>query len=614
MLLKGNAVLENIDENNLSRELEVAKFRNYGREKFSELIPYKMTYKEFILNSSRFFSIKLPEEISEYFIRIDFAPYFMMSEAPILNDVQELLLLKGAEYNFITNYREVKNYYHKWLMQKTPKEKYFFANKITNSVERNFALQNFYNISLYGVILTYDPTFYNPKKAIEIFERAIEVINDCKISDRIKNNYKYILYLYKGFAHLKEYEYSKSLETFKTALEYSLSGVTANFYAGLSARYIDNFDLSYDYIKETIEYDKLRFKYAINCNQLQLFNFFYENAIFYNVFTENGFAQLLPDLDFLIRSLYSNETNSMDVTYSKLINLDNLRIKEFYNEVVVKEIEFLKDALNHYKMKKSGLIRIVEQIFRNKLVILIEYIRSTIEAYFYDQIQEDVVIFDKQIERSRNQLNKIKQEMEDTNKKIKNSLDESIEYLDESLTNKAKFIELKIDGLDKDPKYNPSQIFYSSMIFTVLVSFIIIFVVGSITFFVEIGGNTQLALKTALKWGGLTFAVGVFISLFTTISSSWEKNSEKKLLANQLKKVEKAKSEERELLYEDTTRKTEVFKKKFEKKIETQETIINTFIEERESNYQFKYTMAKKEVDKYILPLNELLKSLNEIG
>ncbi|MBW2998209.1 hypothetical protein KY321_01600, partial [Candidatus Woesearchaeota archaeon] len=389
MLLKGSAVLENVDEANLSRELEIAKFRNYGRENFSELIPYNVSYKSFIANSSKFYSIKLPDEISEYFIRVDLAPYFMMSEAPILADIQELILLKGSEYNFVANFREVKNHYHKWLIQKTPKEKIFFANTIINSVERNFSFQNFYNIALYGIILTYDKNSYNPRKAVELFDRAYEVVQSCKFSDRIKNKISYILKVYKGFAYLKEYEYLKALQTFKEALGINANGVTAYFYAALSARYIDNFDLSYDYLREIIEFDRARFRYAINFNQLKLFSFFYENAIFYNVFTENGFAQLLPDLDFLIKSLYSGEPNSMEVTYSKLINLDNLRIKEFFNDSVFREIQFLKEALDHYKLKNSGLIRIVEQIFRDKLVTLIEYIRNLIETHYFEQIKEE---------------------------------------------------------------------------------------------------------------------------------------------------------------------------------------------------------------------------------
>jgi len=120
MLLKGNTVLENIDEGNLTRELEIAKFRNYGREKFSDLIKHEISFYDFIQHSSKFYSIELPKEISDYFLRIDIAPYFWLSEATLVQRIENLLNKKSEAYNFVSNHREVKNYYSKWLNQKAP--------------------------------------------------------------------------------------------------------------------------------------------------------------------------------------------------------------------------------------------------------------------------------------------------------------------------------------------------------------------------------------------------------------------------------------------------------------------------------------------------------------
>ncbi len=617
MLLKGNDVLENIDEGNLTRELEIAKFRNYGREKFSDLVCHNISFEEFLRNSDKFFSINLPREISDYFLRFDTAPYFIMSSSPILQSIEQLLLVKKNEFNYISNYREIKNYYKKWLLKNTPKEKNYFATSIINTVERNYDLQSFYNLMIYGVILTYDPISGNSKKAVELFSKAEGIVENCDIEEEIKNDILYILNLYKGFAFIKEYEYLHSLETFKKALVYNPNGVTAFFYSALSARYIDDFDLSFDYLREIIEFDKTRFKYAINYNHLALFNFFYENTVFYQVFTENGFAQLLPDIDFLIRSLYSDEQNSMEKTYSKLINMDNLRIKEFFDDSVIYEIKFLKNALDHYKKKKTGLIRIVEQIFRDKLVSLIKYIINLIESHYYDKIREEINVFDKQIEQNKRQLTRIKHEMEDAQKKIQRNLEEAAEYLEEHLTEKSKYLEEKIKRIDKDPKYNPSQIFYSSMVFTVFISLVIILVVGVITSFVGFGeeaASTKLALKTGLQWGGITFGVGVFISVFTTLSSFWEKASEKKNLVSQLNKVKDAEAEERENIHDDSERKAKIYEHKFKDRLKTQEKIINDFISERDNSYNIKFNSARKEIESYTSPLKKLLTDLESAG
>ena len=376
---------------------------------------------------------------------------------------------------------------------------------------------------------------------------------------------------------------------------------------------MDDLDSSYEHLREVLEFDQVRLQYAINYNLLSLFNFFYQNAVFYNVFAEDGFAQLLPDIDFLIRSHFSSESNSMEVTYSKLINLDNLRIKEFYDNSVIKETKFLKNALDQYQQKKTGLIRIVEQIFRDKLVTLIEYIRTLIETHYYDQIKEEINIFDKQIEQNKRQLDRIKLEMEDADKKIKINFEEAAEYLEEYITERSKMLEAKIENIDSDPRYNPSQVFYNSMLFTIFVAFLIFFVVGVITSITGYGeeiASGQLALKIGLKWGGITFAVGIFISIFSTFSTFWEKSAERRDLVEKLNQIKENEAEERELIKEDSERKKMVYEQKFKERLVTQEKIIENFIIERQQNYDHKFNQAKKEIDIYITPLNDLLRSI----
>lgn len=617
MLINGTSVIENIDEGNLSRELEIAKFRNYARENYSELIVYNSNFEDFIENSSKFFSISLPDEIAEYFIRFDAAPFFFLSEAPILNQIEDSLLVKKTNQNTVCNFREIKNYYYKWITQKFPKDKNFYANSLINSVERNYLFQSYYNLILYGVLLTYDDISYNPKRAIELYDRAKELAEQENISPKMKHNIIYLISILKGFVYLKEYEYLKSLEIFKEAISYNNYGITAYFYSALSAKYIDDFDLSYDYLGEVIKFDKARFSYAINYNHLSLFTFFYKNAVFYNVFADSGFAQLLPDIDFLIRSHFSSDENSMEFTYSKLINLNNLPIKEFYNKSVGIEIKFLKNALDQYKHKRTGLIRIVEQIFREKLITLVEFIRQLIEEHYFDQIKDEINVFDRQIEQNKRHLTRIKHEMEDANKKVKLNLDEAAEYLEHNLTERSTLLEEKIKNLEKANKYNPSHVLYTSMVFNVFVCFIVFTVISVITAFVGFGGefpSNQLAIKTGLRWSGITFAVGVIISVFTTFSTFWEKSSERKNLTAQLKKIKESEAEERENIKDESEMKLKVYEQKFKDRIKTQEKIILNFEKEREQNYNQKYKLAKKEIEEYISPLNELLKSLNSAG
>ncbi|MBK8944983.1 MAG: hypothetical protein IPM32_06875 [Ignavibacteriae bacterium] len=610
-------ILENIDEVNLSRELEIAKFRNYGREHFSDLLHYEISFDHFINNTSKFYSIKLPQEISDYLLRLDTAPFFWISEANVVRNIEELITTKNSKFNYVANFREIKKYYTQWITLKTSKEKQYYAFSISNQIERNFSYQSFYNLIIYGVILTFDKNIYNPKRAIELFDKAIEMVSGCEIETQLKKDLLYYLKIYKGFVYFLEYNYNKARNTFNEALQYNPHGVNAFYFIALSSKYLDDFDNAFDGLKSVLEYDRMRFQYAINYNFLKLFTFFYNNACFYNVFTEIGFAQMLPDIDFLLRSLFSSDANSMELTYSKLINLDNLRIKEFFNQEVYAEIDFLRKALDNYKFKKNGLIRIVEQIFRDKLITLIEFIRNLIESHYFDQIKDEITVFDKQIEQNKRQLELIKHEREDAFKKIKMTEKEAFNYLEGSLSEHIKEIEDKINNLEDSNKYDPSKVFYSSMIFTAAISFVVFLVIGimSVMFGWDEGKSSiNIIAVNGFKWGGITFLLGIGISVFTAFSSFWEKSAYKKKLIAQLEYVKSTQSGERKNLEVDSNLKTKIYEQKFNERIQTQEKIIDSFVEEREENYKHKYKIAKKEIDEYITPLNTILKSLENVG
>ncbi|MBI1932597.1 MAG: hypothetical protein HYS24_08670 [Ignavibacteriales bacterium] len=618
MFAKRMDILENIDEVNLSRELEIAKFRNYGREHFSDLLHDEISFDHFFQNTSKFYSINLPNEISDYLLRLDTAPFFWLSESPLIKKMEEILTTKNSKFNYVANFREIKKYYTQWITLKTSKEKQYYAFSISNQIERNISYQSFYNLIIYGVILTFDKNAYNPNRAIELYDQAFSIVSNCDMDSSLKKNLLYYVKVFKGFVYLLEYNYKKARITFNEALDYNSHGVNSFYYIALCSKYLDDFDTAFDGLKNVLEFDRMRFQYAINYNFLKLFSFFYNNACFYNVFTELGFAQMLPDIDFLLRSLFSSDSNSMDITYGKLINLDNLRIKEFFNQEVYSEIEFLRKALANYKNKRNGLIRIVEQIFRDKLVTLIEYIRNLIESHYFDQIKDDIIVFDKQIEQNKRQLELIKHERDDAFKKVKITEKEAFNLLDETSLEHQKAIEEKIKNIDEGTKFDPIKVFYSSMIFTSAISFLIFIVVGFMSVIIGSGEDDRsgltLLIVNGFRWGGITFIIGIAISVFTAFSSYWEKGTHKKKLIAQLDYLKSAQSGEKKNLEIDTQMKSKVYEQKFRERISAQEKIIDSFIEERELNYKYKFNVAKKEIDQYITPLNELLNSLENVG
>ena len=616
MFVSKSQVLENIDDQTLSKELEIAKFRNFGREKFGNIIKKHISFDDFVYTASKHFSINLPKEVSEYFIRLETAPYFASMSSPALEKIEAILLKNRDSNNFIANHREIKNYYSQWVSQKDDKGKSYYALTLINMVERNFIYQSFFNLVLYGIILTYEKSVFAPQKAIELFDRSKELISNLVAEKEEKESILYLVNLYEGFTYFKLYEYQNAFNSFSDALKNNPFGVSARAYRGLTAVYLNNYDIAFDCLKEVLKYDKIRLKLAINYNHLKLFDFFYQTAAIYNIFAEDGFAPMTQDIDFLLRAQYSEESNSMQITYSKLVNLCNLRNKHFYNDKIIAEVEFLKKTLDKYKETKSSLIRIVEKVFRDKLILLIEYLRSIIESYYYDQVKEEFHIFDKQIEQNKRQLELIHQESEDAKRKIEITKEEKEIQIKEKFDEEIEILEKKIETVENDTKYNATQTFFNSMIFTAVFAFVVGFLGGIATMLISSGDESviSLILKGGLRWGGGTFVIGIIISASTAMSAQADKAKKVKRLKNELERVKQLKKEELDFLEEEKVRTEEVYQKKFDERISNQEKIIESFLKEREYNYKKKQDEAKEQIEVYTKPINALLNSFQMDG
>lgn len=611
---------KNIFQNDVSsKELEIAKFRNYGREKFGNAIKRSISFDEFSAHLLQHTSINLPHEIEEYFIRIDTAHYFGAVETPFLKSIELILSQNRSGNNFIANHREIKEFYHKWIYNKNDKEKTYFALTLINMVERNFNYQSFYNLVLYAVILTYENSLFNPQKAVDLYTRSQELVKGLTANQKEKNKILYLINLFKGFTHLKEYDYANAKNSFSEALKYNPSGISAEYYKGLSSVHLNDFDSAFDCQSKLIQFDKMRFQFAINYNQLKLFEFFFNGAVVYNVFSEDGFAPIVQDFDFLIRAQYSAEPNSLELTYAKLINLKNLRNKEFYTDKIIDEIDFLKTFLENYKQKQNGLVRLVEQILRNKLVTLIEYLRNLVEGFYYDEVKEEFLVFDSQIEQNKRQLQRIKQESEDAHKRAASMRDDSLEESKALFNNKKEALTKRIERLEKDEKYNPMQMFYSSMIFTVGIALTIFMLAGLSATFISSdydvdGSSLSIFANGGIVWGAITFIIGIGISIVTAFSANKEKYEINKKLVKETEKLEKQKQDFDNNLTDEASRREDVYLNKFDKRLKNQEKIIESFLSEREHNYQNKLNLARKEIEVYTIPLNKILESLQKDG
>jgi esterase/lipase len=95
----------------------------------------------------------------------------------------------------------------------------------------------------------------------------------------------------------------------------------------------------------------------------------------------------------------------------------------------------------------------------------------------------------------------------------------------------------------------------------------------------EGGSIISKIIVEGLKWGGITFLLGIMVAALTSISTFWEKSSEKQRILKNISFMKNQKEKEKE-----STRKE--FEKKIEKLKEHYETEIKKYLKENEDMTQ----------------------------
>ena len=187
-------VLEKYSPANVAAENSQPKLIHLAKEFFHVDIRNDFDYLNNVKESIRFFSLDLPNEIKEIFIPYSEAPVFWIYESPLLTQIEEFMKLNLGRGAFIELHKSVKENYTKWVTTKLKSEKEYYATTTINFCERDINRHNFFKNIIKGIIYTYQSTFYNPTRALEMYTSAREIINGLRLSDQVKNEIKAITF------------------------------------------------------------------------------------------------------------------------------------------------------------------------------------------------------------------------------------------------------------------------------------------------------------------------------------------------------------------------------------------------------------------------------------
>jgi len=513
-------VTEKYDATATGFETILSKFYKLAKDHFQISIKHDNDPIHNIKASIRFFSLDLPQELKEIFISYSDAPLFWTYESSLLTQIEEFYKFNyprndGSEIN-----KQIKENYTRWATTKLKSEKEYFATTTLNIIERDLNRYNFFKLILKGIILTYQSTFYNPVKAKEMLTNAADIMNPLRMNDQLKTELKYILGLYRGFIHIKEKSYDQALSTFNKSLELKPHGSTAKFYSALAEINLGHEELALFYLTEIFNYDIHRLTIALKTNNVGMFNYFLRNAIFYNVFYEKDFCKCYDSIEKILNVHKNHDEELINSCIHNISMIKENNLAEYSDEEINTSLQITEKIIQNYSKSTNTLIYAIYPEFCKKLSGIVADISTRIKTKYYNDVNEKLAKYYTDIQESLGKEQHLQNELEAFRNKNKIDLSDSLQKLNENCDYEAHEIEESFHELSTSDRYNPSAVMSNYMIYNIIIAFLVFFFGGVAGYSNRMSENASefnsiltYILLIALKWGAISFFLGLIVSL-----------------------------------------------------------------------------------------------------
>lgn len=581
-------------EDLLSVDILTAKFRTFAKENFQDNIRKGLDYIQYIKKSGQFYSFQLPSDKCEFFITSDTVPFFWLCDFPALIKFEEWLRTdaKNKAYNSDI-YKSIKELYSKWAIINSENDKRYYALSAIKLIERDANKNNIIKLLLQAVILAYDKRLYQPEKALELLNATSVELSQLKIDDWIKNEFQYQINLLAGFILLKQRLYQEANQRFAEALRNKSNGISSKFYLALTDRKLDNSETASLMLTEVVDYDKANFKLAIGLNNLTLLAYFMQNAITYSIFNEPDFAPMLEEISDIVKIACGDESNFMHDLGLIVGKLKELKLQEFYNDEVLKNISFLEKVHHLFRESQNTLTRFMIIALKEKVGYIINLITDIFTNKYNTEMFERLSLYDIQINDNLEAIKHLTRDIEEHKSANNKKLEESIQAVEKRINDGITIIEKKINNIHLEKRFNPQTAFNNAMVYNLIIT-IFVFIIGgfsgcyngTINDVYNFKDVMSAVILSGLKWGTVTFLAGMIIATFTAAFAFMDRASEKQNLIKRITYLKSQKEREIELVKRDHEKKLKSFIDNFNERIDDHKKNIESLKEEKESQFK----------------------------
>ena len=317
--IQETAQLDNLYNSN------AVKFNKLKHTYFKDFLKKSDTYIDFLKLGSKHYAFQLPENIGEFFLKKENAPFFWLLESPLLY-ASEKLLNENSNGHKDPYRNEIKKNFTKWIIAVAPGQKKIFASMTLRDIKSSAYSSTFIDLIYYALILIFEESLRNPNKALVELTKAKNIVDESVNEPGLKKELSYLIQLYKGFAFFVIGNNEEASKELSYAIDSKTHGITAKFYFSYLSAIQNREEFTKALIKEILDYDLERLKYAIDNCSIVLLNFFIHNPVFPNIFHYYEFS---PYSEYIQTELIENQLDTKKVVANLNSRLNQLKKCEF---------------------------------------------------------------------------------------------------------------------------------------------------------------------------------------------------------------------------------------------------------------------------------------------
>ncbi len=591
----------------------LARFKHLGAEYFGvsehkEELSLEAKFKQII----KFNLFKLPIEFNEFFIKSDRPSGVFLLEYYYLNEAAKKSHLHRK---FYFGNKKMEEYFVKWVTLPNFEARLFYAKTLIDKIQDDST--KIMNNVVGAFIYSEETALLDLVKANELMQLAIKQAEKFQINEKIKGRILYILHIFLAIIQIKNNLIDQAIESLEIAKQFNQWASVAKYYLAYSHLLEGDSETAFQYFQQVFEYDLMRLKFFITSNQLTYFKYFLKNNITQNIFFDAPFSNLYEN----IYQLVTDKENLGDAARQRVIKkYEGLSEKKTHNHLSdshQKDLAFIKKIIDNFKTSNNVWILITFELLEEKIDNIINSIIKNIRENYENKLEAHIKLYDEKIEDAKRKVEQFKQNIKLIEERLKIEMQDDLNAFEKKVQMKVEQLKLKLEQIENSKNQETLRNFSNSLIYTAVLS-IFIFLTGGFAEYTNsympsesnfVAAISIIILK-GIKWGIISFVIGLVISTFISISSVFSNISRKQKIIRQINKsdtilkygkarIEKEYEERRKLQTESNNSLIKTYMKNIENLKQEKETKIAKLRNE------YKESLAKESAPYLALKLIE---------